>query len=117
MDCCTWFRLKCAALADHYLFRQSRCVSLCWLCHYRSALSNSILLWNLICCTRPACILVGCLVSNYGYGWHTGSIETRTAYKAFTDHEVTAKVGLHIGLRGINITLKGRQMSLDTNIV
>ena len=30
-----------------------------------------------------------------------------TQYKAFTDDEVVADVGLYIGLRGVNITLLG----------
>jgi hypothetical protein len=59
-----------------------------------------------------ACLLAFCIVSNYGYGWQNGTVTTRTGYKAFTDHEITAKVGLHIGLRGINITLKGMSLGV-----
>jgi hypothetical protein len=59
-------------------------------------------------------LFIGCviIVSNYGYGWQNGTVTTRTGYKAFTDHEITAKVGLHIGLRGINITLKGMSLGV-----
>ena len=31
-----------------------------------------------------------------------------TQYKAFTNEEVIADVGLHIGLRGVNITLRSK---------
>ena len=47
------------------------------------------------------------LVSNFGYGWYTDTVSVQTQYKAFTTEEIIADVGLHIGLRGINITLKG----------
>lgn len=47
------------------------------------------------------------LVSNFGYGWYTDKVTVQTQYKAFTTEEIRADVGLHIGLRGINITLKG----------
>ena len=50
------------------------------------------------------------LVSNFGYGWYTDSVCTRTQYKAYVNppnspQEIQAEVGLHIGLRGINVTL------------
>lgn len=47
------------------------------------------------------------LVSNFGYAWYTDTTRVHTQYKAFTTEEIEADVGLHIGLRGINITLKG----------
>ena len=46
-------------------------------------------------------------VTNFAYTWETSEIHTRTKYKAGTGHEITADIGVHIGLRGINITLKG----------
>ncbi|KAL5457354.1 hypothetical protein EMCRGX_G034603 [Ephydatia muelleri] len=50
------------------------------------------------------------LVSNFGYGWYTDKICTRTQYKAYVNppdsaQEIQAVVGLLIGLRGINVTL------------
>ena len=33
-----------------------------------------------------------------------------TQYKAFANFEITADIGLHIGLRGVNITLKGKRL-------
>jgi hypothetical protein len=55
------------------------------------------------------CLLNGALimVANYSYEWRSGSLSTRTQYKAFQPYEIHAKVGLHVGLRGINITLEG----------
>jgi hypothetical protein len=54
------------------------------------------------------------LVSNFGYGWYTDTKTVQTQYKAFTTEEIIADVGLHIGLRGVNITLLGRR-PLDPN--
>ena len=52
------------------------------------------------------------LVSNFGYGWYTDTISVQTQYRAFTSEEIVADVGLHIGLRGINITLKGNTITI-----
>lgn len=51
------------------------------------------------------------LVSNFGHGWYIDTICTRTQYKAYVSpagshQEIEADVGLHIGLRGTNITLR-----------
>ncbi len=51
------------------------------------------------------------LASNFGYGWYVGTACVRTQYKAYIfpsgiPQEIEAEVGLHIGLRGINITLR-----------
>ena len=46
-------------------------------------------------------------VSNFAYTWETSEIHTRTKYKAGEGREISADIGVHIGLRGINITLKG----------
>lgn len=47
------------------------------------------------------------LISNFAYTWETSEIHTRTKYKAGEGREISADIGVHIGLRGINITLKG----------
>jgi len=48
---------------------------------------------------------------NFGYGWHVAKIEgVRTKYKAFSTVEITADIGLYIGLRGINVTLEGMEV-------
>ena len=49
------------------------------------------------------------LICNFSYGWQADTVNVLTQYKAFTDDEVVADVGLHIGLRGINVTLRGKQ--------
>ena len=38
-------------------------------------------------------------------------METTTQYKAFMSQEIKAEVGVNIGLRGINVTLKGGNVS------
>ncbi|KFM78466.1 Dual oxidase maturation factor 1, partial [Stegodyphus mimosarum] len=47
------------------------------------------------------------LVCNFGYGWEYGSVEALTPYKSFVKEQVKANIGLKVGLRGINVTLKG----------
>jgi hypothetical protein len=51
------------------------------------------------------------LVCNYGYGWESGSVHTKTSYKTRTagehNHEVYCNIGVKLGLRGINVTMKG----------
>lgn len=49
------------------------------------------------------------LVCNWGQEWEVASIDTETQYKAFTDEVIEAHVGIKIGLRNVNITLKGTQ--------
>ncbi|XP_038298132.1 dual oxidase maturation factor 2 isoform X2 [Canis aureus] len=44
---------------------------------------------------------------NFSAQWSVGGINTNTSYKAFSAARVSAHVGLHIGLEGINITLTG----------
>ena len=42
--------------------------------------------------------------------WEVGEIVTTTQYKAFTPIELhDAHIGIKMGLRGINITLTGKQ--------
>jgi len=48
---------------------------------------------------------------NFGYAWLEDTItDVHTQYKAFAKFEITADIGLHIGLRGINVTLKGKPL-------
>ncbi|CAD7671095.1 unnamed protein product [Nyctereutes procyonoides] len=44
---------------------------------------------------------------NFSAQWSVGGINTNTSYKAFSAARVSAHLGLHIGLEGINITLTG----------
>lgn len=56
------------------------------------------------------------LECNFGYEWYTAERCVRTAYKAYVfpagiPQEIEADIGLHIGLRGINITLLEEPLS------
>ena len=42
--------------------------------------------------------------------WEVAEVTTATKYKAGTGQEIEANVGVQIGLRGINITLKGQRV-------
>lgn len=47
--------------------------------------------------------------NNYGQDWEVGSIETKTAYRVGGNStEINATIGVKIGLRSINVTLKGK---------
>ena len=39
--------------------------------------------------------------------WEVAEVSTSTKYKAGTGKEIEANIGVQIGLRGINVTLKG----------
>ena len=55
-----------------------------------------------------SCKIVLLAECNFGYGWYEDEIhDVHTQYKAFTNQEIVADIGLHIGLRGINVTLLG----------
>ncbi len=55
-----------------------------------------------------ASVVVFVLVCNFGQDWEVGDIQNvRTPYKAMMKGEINASIGLHIGLRSINITLLG----------
>lgn len=54
-------------------------------------------------------------VSIYGFGWQTGELKTEMAYKAFTNKEIHATIGMHVGLEGLNITLKGDPVNYTFN--
>ena len=46
-------------------------------------------------------------VTNFSLDWESSSTQATTKYKAGTGKDITASIGVHIGLRGLNITLKG----------
>lgn len=51
------------------------------------------------------------LVCNFGYEWYGGKACVKTQYKGYVnppnaEQEIEAEVGVHIGLRGLNITLR-----------
>ncbi|XP_054713754.1 dual oxidase maturation factor 1-like [Uloborus diversus] len=47
------------------------------------------------------------LICNFGYGWEYGSVKAVVQYKSFINENAHAHIGLKVGLRGINVTLKG----------
>ncbi|XP_036391469.1 dual oxidase maturation factor 1-like [Megalops cyprinoides] len=44
---------------------------------------------------------------NFSGDWAAASVKANTTYKSFSNAFVSAEVGLHVGLSGINVTLKG----------
>ena len=48
------------------------------------------------------------LVVIFSKEWEVAeSMSTVTKYKAGTGEDITATIGIHIGLKGVNVTLKG----------
>ncbi|XP_071424799.1 dual oxidase maturation factor 1 [Pithys albifrons albifrons] len=43
--------------------------------------------------------------------WQTGWVQANTSYKSFSSAVVNVDIGLHIGLEGVNITLKGNPVN------
>ncbi|NWR06618.1 DOXA1 factor, partial [Paradoxornis webbianus] len=43
--------------------------------------------------------------------WETGWVQANTSYKSFSHVQVNADIGLHIGLAGLNITLRGNPVN------
>lgn len=48
------------------------------------------------------------LICNFGYGWEYGTVEATTQYKSFNKEHAQVRIGLKVGLRGINVTLRGK---------
>ncbi|XP_033107493.1 dual oxidase maturation factor 1-like isoform X2 [Anneissia japonica] len=75
-------------------------------------------LWAFIRVTVSLFIGLTILLCLYGVDWEHGEVYVEhLPYKAFTRHEINATVGLHIGLKEINITLTGDPIgqSLEVN--
>ncbi|KAF2879164.1 hypothetical protein ILUMI_27016 [Ignelater luminosus] len=53
-------------------------------------------------------LLIGLFImlSNFGQEWEVGHILTKTPYRVGTGHEINASIGIKIGLRSVNVTLK-----------
>ncbi|NXT99229.1 DOXA1 factor, partial [Buphagus erythrorhynchus] len=43
--------------------------------------------------------------------WETGWVQANTSYKSFSPVQVNIDIGLHIGLAGVNVTLKGNPVN------
>ncbi|TRY81693.1 hypothetical protein DNTS_026005, partial [Danionella cerebrum] len=58
-------------------------------------------------------LLIGVIlvVLNFTGDWAEARVKANTSYKSFSNAVVSAEVGLHVGLYGINITLKGEPVS------
>ena len=55
-----------------------------------------------------------CTVCNFSYEWQVGHVKGDLQYKQFTSQHVHAELGIRLGLRGINITLKGTDVGVST---
>ncbi|XP_075387735.1 dual oxidase maturation factor 2 [Tenrec ecaudatus] len=57
----------------------------------------------------PLSLFIGAeiVAVHFSADWFVGGVSTNTSYKAFSAARVSAQVGLHVGLEGINITLTG----------
>ncbi|XP_077997408.1 dual oxidase maturation factor 1-like [Glandiceps talaboti] len=57
------------------------------------------------------------IIAIFGQEWEVSKIRTQTEYKAGTDQDIEAEVGVKIGLQSVNITLKGTpENQLDEQI-
>ncbi|XP_046400601.1 dual oxidase maturation factor 1-like [Ischnura elegans] len=56
------------------------------------------------------------LTSNYGQNWEVGVIKATVPYKAGVPDEIKADIGVHIGLRSVNITLKSEGKDKGTGL-
>ncbi|XP_066271274.1 dual oxidase maturation factor 1-like [Branchiostoma lanceolatum] len=52
-------------------------------------------------------VMATIMVSNFGMEWEKAEVHTKVQYKAFIAEEMDGMVGVKIGLRAVNITLKG----------
>ena len=51
-------------------------------------------------------------VCNFGQEWEVAEIHTVTQYRAGLREEIDADIGVKIGLRSVNITLKGWKLAI-----
>lgn len=47
---------------------------------------------------------------NFTNDWAEAKMTTNATYKSFSNAVVNAEIGLHVGLYGINVTLKGESL-------
>ncbi|NXH08762.1 DOXA1 factor, partial [Loxia leucoptera] len=54
-------------------------------------------------------LFVGAVILNVQFtrDWESGWVRANTSYKSFSPVQVSADIGLHIGLAGLNVTLRG----------
>lgn len=58
-------------------------------------------------------ILTSILLVNFGQEWEVASVTTDTQYRAGLKGEIKVDVGVKIGLRSVNITLKGKPIKQE----
>ncbi|XP_035666958.1 dual oxidase maturation factor 1-like isoform X1 [Branchiostoma floridae] len=59
-------------------------------------------------------VLAVIMLGNFGMEWEVSEVETGVQYKAFHNEEIHATIGVKIGLRAANITLKGDGKHLNS---
>ncbi|XP_078655692.1 dual oxidase maturation factor 1-like isoform X1 [Branchiostoma floridae x Branchiostoma belcheri] len=59
-------------------------------------------------------VLAVIMLGNFGMEWEVSEVETGVQYKAFHNEEIHATIGVKIGLRAANITLKGSGPHLNS---
>lgn len=55
------------------------------------------------------------VVANFGQEWEVSEVSTKTAYRSGLKGEIHAEIGVKIGLRSVNITLKGSDLEIKFN--
>ncbi|NXH44341.1 DOXA1 factor, partial [Dicaeum eximium] len=58
-------------------------------------------------------LFMGAAILNVQFSrdWETGWVQANTSYKSFSPVQVSADIGLHIGLAGVNVTLRGNPVT------
>lgn len=54
---------------------------------------------------------------NFTCDWAEARMTTRATYKSFSSMAVNADIGLHVGLYGINVTLRGESPSFQPQLL
>lgn len=54
---------------------------------------------------------------NFTCDWAEARMTTRATYKSFSSMVVNADIGLHVGLYGINVTLRGESLSFELQLL
>ncbi|XP_049765664.1 dual oxidase maturation factor 1-like isoform X3 [Schistocerca cancellata] len=63
-------------------------------------------LWIWLRTTLSLFVGVTLMLGNFGQEWETGDVIAKTPYKAGTPKEINAIIGVKLGLRSVNVTLK-----------
>lgn len=72
---------------------------------------------------RPLCLCPAAVMRlwsaalNFTCDWAEARMTTRASYKSFSSVAVNADIGLHVGLYGINVTLRGESLPLELRVL